>query len=75
MKYLIWLLLALLGGWWWRKRTQQRRPQAPTAAQQNPSVYPMVSCQVCNIHLPADTALVGRLGAYCSAEHRDQHES
>lgn len=76
MKFFLLLLLAVLGWLWWRfvrvsSRASDRaqpRPDAPPA----PSA--MVDCPVCGLHLPRTDAVVGRLGAYCSEDHRDRHE-
>lgn len=34
----------------------------------------MVRCNFCAVHLPASDAVSGRLGSYCSKQHRDQKE-
>ncbi|MDP3139153.1 MAG: PP0621 family protein, partial [Burkholderiaceae bacterium] len=34
----------------------------------------MVSCPVCDLHLPRAEAVVGNKGLYCSADHRRQAE-
>ena len=76
MKFFLLLLLAALGWLWWRYvRVSQRvgdKPQAPSAPTQTPLA--MVDCPVCGLHLPRADAVVGRLGAYCSEDHRVRHE-
>ena len=70
MKYIV-LLLIVLGGIWWIR--QQRKPdQAP----RKPSgTQVMVPCGHCGTHVPEDDAIQGTRGLYCSAAHRDSHES
>ena len=78
MKYVLLLgLLALLIFFLGVKRgrprePEQRRPAQPAA---KPQAKAMVSCEECGMHLPADEALPGRGGVFCSAAHRASHES
>ena len=41
-------------------------PEAPKA---------MLRCAECGMHLPADEALPGKGGVFCSAAHRNSHEA
>lgn len=70
MKYLV-LLLIVLGGIWWIR--QQRKPNQP--ASKKPGTQVMVPCAHCGTHVPEDDAILGARGLYCSAAHRDIHES
>ena len=73
MKYLIWgVLLAL--AWFWRRRSKRASspPAAGTTASSEPQA--MIQCPVCGFHLPRSEAFVGRVGAYCSEDHRARHE-
>lgn len=75
MKYLLLFLVALLIAWQWRTyRDRQARQQRPPrgSAQQ---ALEMVTCAQCGMHIAASDALVGRLGNYCSAAHRQRHEA
>jgi uncharacterized protein len=40
-----------------------------------PSRLPMLRCAHCGVHLPGQDAIVVRGTAYCSDEHRREHES
>ena len=77
MKYLIWLLI--LGGfwWWWRhqQRTRVKRPPPPPQSAQAQAPQEMGNCAACGLHLPRQDAVSGRLGVYCSEEHRARHEA
>ena len=68
MKYL--LLLALLAGVFFIAR--RGRPNEPEAPKPQPPAPPqtMLRCAECGMHLPADEALPGRGGVFCSAAHR-----
>lgn len=75
MKYLL-LLLALgavffvLGARRARPREpEQRQPPAP------PPARAMVRCAECGMHLPADEALPGKGGVFCSGGHRASFEN
>lgn len=65
------LLLALLAGvWLWRtgrigKKTPVSRAEPVATPQQD-----MVSCAVCQVHLPKTEALKGGTAWYCSEGHR-----
>jgi uncharacterized protein len=78
MKALIILLAVLAGVWLWRngrkKELAARNPPAERSAPPT-QLQEMVRCPVCGVHLPRPDALVGRLGLYCSAAHRQQAES
>jgi uncharacterized protein len=79
MKALIVLLAVLAGVWLWRNGRQKalaerKRPDERSTPQPD-RLQQMVCCPVCGVHLPRSDALVGRLGLYCSAAHRQQAES
>jgi uncharacterized protein len=70
MKFLLFLAIVLLVVWLWRSgRRSEKRPEeaAPPAP---PGPQEMVSCAHCGVHLPHGEAVVGRIGLYCSSEHR-----
>ena len=76
MKVLLFLAIAMLAVWLFRsgrrERMKQDRPEPPTAP---PGPQEMVRCARCGVHLPRNEAVVGRLGLYCSPEHRDAAEA
>ena len=45
------------------------KPATPTEPRQ------MLSCAHCGLHLPADEALPGRGGSFCSVAHRSAYET
>ncbi|MSQ56332.1 MAG: hypothetical protein EXR35_02120 [Limnohabitans sp.] len=72
MKYLF-LLVIVLGVVWFI-----RRPSASKQAQQQNKTdgsIEMIQCAICRVHLPANDAITGIKGNYCSQAHRQQHES
>lgn len=73
MKLLLVLAVVLLGAWLWRsgrqaQATQNRKPAPP------PPALEMVSCALCDVHLPLAEAVPGQHGMYCSLEHRQRAE-
>lgn len=74
MKFLLFLAIVLLVVWLWRsgrrseERSDQAAPPTPTGPQE------MVRCAHCGVHLPHGDAVVGRIGLYCSPEHRQLAE-
>lgn len=81
MKYLLLILglglVALLLGF------KGARPSAPRKTARRPAdedrpkagAQEIVACAECGLHLPADEALPGRGGHFCSAAHRAAYES
>lgn len=74
MKLLLLIGVVLLGAWLWRsgRRASTKdsvKREAPSTPQSE-----MVRCLHCAVHLPAAEALQGRLGAYCTTEHRQLAE-
>mgnify|MGYP006269158583 FL=1 len=77
MKFLIWALVLVLA-WLWFKHHRtgaHRSTQRPPPPQGQSGPQAMVNCPVCKVHLPRSEAFIGRLGAYCSENHRAQHEA
>ncbi len=77
MKYLLLLVLLavvffMLGA---RRRggadETARKPQPPAPAKPQA----MVRCAECGMHLPADEALPGKGGVFCSGAHRASYEA
>lgn len=75
MKYL--LLLLLLAGFFFVLGLRRSRPREPEARKPRPPAPPqaMLSCAECGMHLPADEALPGKGGVFCSAAHRSSFEA
>lgn len=75
MKYLLVLTVVMVAVWIWRNnRLSDGQPPPPRrTALRKP--MPMVACLGCGTHLPEGEAVKGPRGAYCSDEHRRQHES
>ncbi|RTL34396.1 MAG: hypothetical protein EKK53_26390 [Burkholderiales bacterium] len=77
MKYL--LLLLILGGLFFvlgARRARPREPEGRNAAPSSPArPAAMLCCAECGMHLPADEALPGKGGVFCSGEHRSSFEA
>jgi len=75
MKYL--LLLVLLAGFFFVLGLRRSRPREPEVRKPQPPAPPqaMLSCAECGMHLPADEALPGKGGVFCSAAHRSSFEA
>lgn len=79
MKHLLLLAIVLLGAWLWRLNRGElpdpsRRADPPPPPQPGSGPQAMVRCTHCGVHLPQGEAVAGRLGWYCSAEHRQLAE-
>lgn len=73
MKYLVTLALLFVVYLIWRAG---RKPKSGTPeAGRSIEAQDMVPCSLCALHVPAAEAVQGRLGPYCSAQHRDQNEN
>ena len=76
MKYLLLLLvLAAVVFFLGVKRSRPREPESrskPTPAAQPKA---MLRCAECGMHLPADEALPGKGGVFCSTGHRNSFEA
>lgn len=75
MKYL--LLLLLLAGVFLVLGARRGRPREPESRKPAPPAAPqtMSRCAECGMHLPADEALPGKGGVFCSAAHRASFEA
>ncbi|MFT7775037.1 PP0621 family protein [Roseateles sp.] len=76
MKYL--LLLLLLGGLFFvlgARRARPREPESRTPPPPSAAPKAMLRCAECGVHLPADDALPGKGGVFCSAAHRASFEA
>jgi uncharacterized protein len=69
MKYLLIVVVVLAVLWLVRGRGRRGPPpDAPPSPPAGPQA--MVRCAHCGVHLPANDALSGPRGSYCSADHR-----
>lgn len=75
MKYL--LLLAVLAVFFFMLGARRSRPSEPEARKPETPAPPkaMLRCAECGMHLPADEALPGKGGVFCSAAHRASFEA
>lgn len=74
MKYLIVFLIIFVVAWRWRSaRTSEMLDSQQKRDGQQPT--DMVRCAQCGVHLPANEAVTGRQGSYCSTAHRQLTES
>ena len=77
MKFL--LLLIVLAVAFFMLGARRRRPSEPGARKPQPPAPPppqaMLRCAECGMHLPADEALPGKGGVFCSAAHRASFEA
>lgn len=77
MKFFLILGVVLLAVWLWRSGRRERTGDddgraTPEAAPASPQE--MVRCGHCGVHLPRQEAVVGRIGIYCSTDHRQLAE-
>jgi uncharacterized protein len=75
MKLLLVLAVVFIGFWIWRSGRLARKSKARHAAEDATKAIEMVRCEVCGVHCAKSEAVLGRHGAYCSAQHRGQAES
>ena len=71
MRFLLVFLVVLVLAWrWrtWREAVQRKVPRNAKAT--SGAATDTVACHQCGVHIPAQDAVVGTLGAYCSGAHR-----
>lgn len=74
MKFLLVLAVVLIGVWLWRSNRGAPKPPPGRSRADPPAAIEMVRCDVCGVHCPKADALPGKLGVYCTAQHRSQAE-
>jgi uncharacterized protein len=70
MKFLLVFLVVLVIAWRWRTWREAAQLEKQKSFQTDAASTDMIACQHCGLHLPANEAVVGRLGSYCSNDHR-----
>ena len=78
MKFLLVFAVLLIGFFIWRSnrvgdKTPPAKPAAPKAKGEGHAIE-MVQCAVCGLHCPKTESVTGKLGVYCTAQHRQQAE-
>jgi uncharacterized protein len=76
VKLLLIVLVVLVVAWRWRgwRETRLRKPVKKSTATAPKSIG-MVPCHHCGVHVPAEDAVPGTLGSYCSAAHQLKKEA
>lgn len=75
MKFLLVIAVLLIGFFVWRSsRVNHKRPPPAGPAAGGTRSIEMVRCEACGLHLPKSDAVAGKLGVYCTAQHRQQAE-
>ena len=71
------LLLAVLAVFFYVMGAKRSRPRDPEQRTPPPPAPPqaMLRCEECGMHLPANEALPGKGGVFCSAAHRASFEA
>ena len=77
MKYLLVLAVVLIGFYVWRSSREGRKPPAAPRSGKPSSAAPsieMVQGARCGVHCRSTDAIAGKLGVYCTAQHRREAE-
>lgn len=78
MKFLLVFAVVLIGFFLWRSNRATQQPPAKPPAPDKPASgarsVDMVECAVCGLHCPKTDSVQGKLGVYCTAQHRAQAE-
>lgn len=74
MRFLLVFLVVLVLAWRWRTWRESVNRKASRNNKGVPSTTDTVACLQCGMHVPAQDAVVGTLGDYCSAAHRLSRE-
>lgn len=70
MRFLLVFLVVLVLAWRWRTWREAVQRKVPRTDKVAAGTTNTVACRQCGLHVPAQDAVVGRLGAYCSSPHR-----
>lgn len=64
-------LVVLIVAWRWRAWREAARVTKKKHAKPDLGLpSDMVSCRHCGLHVPANEAVIGALGTYCSSDHK-----
>lgn len=74
MKIALVAVFALLALWLWRSSRPARGHSPHAERPANAQTQEMIACTYCALHFPVGDVYRGRLGAYCSEEHREKSE-
>lgn len=74
MKFLLLFFLFMVLLWQWRQARSPKVRQAARKDRDAGAAVAMVECAQCGLHLPAQDALQGTQGRYCSVAHRQARE-
>lgn len=75
MKVILLFAALLLGAWLWRAGRRARlKDQGPRNKPPTPPQTEMVPCLHCAVHIAQGETVQGKLGPYCSTEHRELAE-
>ncbi len=78
MKFLLIFFIFMVLLWQWRNRHSDTdtRPERKAGSVKKPAQpTTMVACAHCGLHVPAEDAITGNQGTYCSVAHRQLRES
>lgn len=74
MKYLLLFVIFLVLAFLWSHARTTKVAQSARKKAGQPQAITMVACAHCGMHLPAEEAVQGTHGAYCSPAHRQLRE-
>lgn len=75
MKVILLFAALLFGAWLWRAGRRARlKDQGPRNKPPAPPQTEMVPCLHCSVHIAQGETVQGKLGLYCSTEHRQLAE-
>ena len=74
MKFLLVLAVVLIAFWIWRSSRRDRKPPPGKPGADEVKTIEMVRCEVCGVHCPKADSVAGKLGLYCTVQHRNQAE-
>jgi uncharacterized protein len=70
VKYLLVVVLVLVVAWRWRSARDGAIATHKPDTDAKAGPMSMLACTRCGLHIPSQDAVMGRVGAYCSADHR-----
>lgn len=70
MRFLLIFLVVLVAAWRWRTWREAVQSNKRSDGKTIPKTTDTVICRQCGVHIPAQDAVIGTSGIYCSAAHR-----